>query len=147
MLAAQKAKAQRREGEEAVIFFFSLLKLKLPEKRKCCPCNFGRDFQLLFPLSEGHLLLGKKRGEEQWPRNLACARDQRKRRRKMGRGRITRGEKKNIKSDSADDGADRSKREKKKCGKKYPNCWEMNRKGQCRKGKEHKRRHKKNYSC
>ena len=67
----------------------------------------------MFPLSEGHLLLGKKRGEEQWPRNLACARDQRKRRRKMGRGRITRGEKKNIKSDSADDGADRSKREKK----------------------------------
>jgi len=59
-----------------------------------------------------HLLLGKKRGEEQWPRNLACARDQRKRRRKMGRGRITRGEKKNIKSDSEDEGADRSKREK-----------------------------------
>ena len=30
----------------------------------------------------------------------------------MGRGRITRGEKKNIKSDSEDEGADRSKREK-----------------------------------
>lgn len=65
----------------------------------------------------------------------------------MGRGRITRGEKKNIKRDSADDGADRSKREKKKYGKKYLNCWEMNQKGQCRKGKGHSRRHKKNYSC
>ena len=30
----------------------------------------------------------------------------------MGRGRITRGEKKNIKSDSEDEGADRSKRRK-----------------------------------
>lgn len=56
MLAAQKAeKAQHGEGEEAAIFFFFLLKLKLPEKRKCCPYNFGRDFQLLFPLSEGQI--------------------------------------------------------------------------------------------
>lgn len=54
----------------------------------------------------------------------------------MGRGRITRGGKKNIKSDSEDEGADRSKREKKKkSGKKYLNCWEMNRKGNTERAK------------
>lgn len=33
-------------------FSFFILKLKSPKKKKCCPCNFGRDFQLLFSLSE-----------------------------------------------------------------------------------------------
>lgn len=33
-------------------FFFLILKLKSPKKKNCCPCNFSRDFWLLFSLSE-----------------------------------------------------------------------------------------------
>lgn len=47
--------AQQGVGEEEdgwFFFPFFILKLKSPKKRKCCPCNFGRDFQLLFSLSE-----------------------------------------------------------------------------------------------
>lgn len=66
----------------------------------------------------------------------------------MGRGRITRGGKKNIKSDSEDEGADRSKREKKKkVWKEVPELLGNEQEGQYRKGKEHNRGHKKNYSC
>lgn len=113
MLTAQKAvKVQQGEGEEAALFF--PFKIKTPLKEKMLSCNFGTDFQLLFSLSEWqiHFLFWKKRREEQWPGNLECARYQRKTRRKMGRGRITREDKKQIKSDSEDEGAKRSKRKK-----------------------------------
>lgn len=48
MFTAQKAvKAQQGwgvGGEKRLDFFFFPFKIKTPKKRKCCPCNFGRDF-------------------------------------------------------------------------------------------------------
>lgn len=53
-------------GEKGRTFFFSLSKLKPPKKGKCCPCNFGRDFRLLFSLSEWQIsssILEEERGK------------------------------------------------------------------------------------
>lgn len=105
-LPAQKAgNAQQEEGGEAAIFFF-LLKLKPPKKRKCCPCNLGRDLQLLFSLSEwqisSSILEGERKsnGPETWDTPGT---------RERGAGRWEgetnqRGKKRQIKSDCEDEG-------------------------------------------